>query len=291
MSDTTEGARSNYIHGSDPSEQSRLARLNDLLNQASLRELNLKGGERILDVGSGLAQLTRSMARVTGGSGRTVGIERDPNQLAEARRLALAADEAELVVLRPGDAYNLPLRDGEWGTFDLAHARFLLEHVSDPLAVVKSMVAAVRPGGRVVLADDDHDLLRLWPDPPGFSELWRGYVRTYDRLGNDPFIGRRLIALLHAAGAAPARNHWVFFGGCAGSPEFPIVVENLAKILVSARGLILETSHMDNQAFDDAIGAFEQWGRRPDAACWFAMSWAEGIRPAHDGFDGAAGVA
>ena len=35
----------------------------------------------------------------------------------------------------------------EWGTFDLVHARFLLEHVSDPLAVVRSMARAVRPGG------------------------------------------------------------------------------------------------------------------------------------------------
>ena len=29
------------------------------------------------------------------------------------------------------------LRAGEWGAFDLVHARFVLEHVSDPLAVVE----------------------------------------------------------------------------------------------------------------------------------------------------------
>jgi len=54
---------SEYLHGGDPEEQVRLSLLNDLLNVGSLRELNLHGGERILDVGSGLGQLSRAMAR------------------------------------------------------------------------------------------------------------------------------------------------------------------------------------------------------------------------------------
>ena len=52
-------ASNRYIHGSGPPEQGRLSRLNELLNAASLRELDLKGGEQILDVGSGIAQLSR----------------------------------------------------------------------------------------------------------------------------------------------------------------------------------------------------------------------------------------
>jgi len=40
----------------------------------------------------------------------------------------------QLVTALHNDALALPLRDDEWGTFDLAHARFLLEHVRDPLA-------------------------------------------------------------------------------------------------------------------------------------------------------------
>jgi 2-polyprenyl-3-methyl-5-hydroxy-6-metoxy-1,4-benzoquinol methylase len=47
------------------------------------------------------------------------------------------------------------------GHFDVAHARFLLEHVPDPLVIVRTMVRAVRPGGRVILADDDYEGLRL----------------------------------------------------------------------------------------------------------------------------------
>ncbi len=269
----------NYIHGSAPDEQRRLSRLNDLLNEASLTELGLRGGEAILDVGSGIGQFTRAMARAAGSRGRVIGIERDAGQLEEARRQAAAAGESDLVEFRPGDALDLPLRADEWGTFDVAHTRFLLEHVADPLAVVRGMVRAVRPGGRIVLADDDHDILRLWPEPPGFRPIWHAYIRSYDRMGNDPYVGRRLVSLLHEAGAIPTRNNWVFFGGCTGSAAFIDIVENLAKILLGARPLILATAHVNEQAFDQAIDSLKDWSRRPDAAFWFAMCWADGVRP------------
>jgi SAM-dependent methyltransferase len=271
---------SGYIHGTTPDEQRRLSALNDMLNSTSLRELGLRGGEHVLDVGSGLGQLARGMARAAGASGRVIGIERSREQIVEAGRLAAAAGESSLVEFREGDALAFPLAEAEWGTFDVAHTRFLLEHVPDPAGVVAQMARAVRPGGRVVLEDDDHDVQRLWPEPPGLRLLWETYMRTYDRLGNDPIIGRRLVALLHGAGLEPVRNTWLFFGGCAGDAHFAPLVSNLAGIYQGARAAMIATGAIDGAQFDDAMGGLEAWGRRPDAAFWFARCWAEGRRPA-----------
>ena len=271
---------SHYLHGTDPDEQARLARLNDLLNERALAEMGLRPGDRVLDVGSGLGQLTRAMARQVGPGGCVLGIERSPEQLAEARRLAAAAGEADGAELRAGDALRLPLRADEWGTFDVAHTRFVLEHVTDPLEVVRQMVRAVRPGGRVILQDDGHDTFRLWPEPPGFGHMWRCYLRTYDRVGNDPLIGHRLVALLHEAGAAPARNTWLFFGSCAGHPDLGAYVDNLVRVIDGVRGPILELGELDAGYFDDVLAALRRWGGRPDAGMWYAVSWAEGRRPA-----------
>jgi len=277
MSSTPQDAT--YIHGTSPEEQRRLSILNGFINDGSLRELGLRGGERILDVGCGLAQLTRAMAHAAGPEGRVVGVEKDPDQLAEAKRQAAEKNEGQLVELREGDAYTLPLSEQEWGTFDVAHTRFVLEHVSDPLRVVSGMVRAVRPGGRIVLEDDDHDVLQLHPEPPGFRALWDAYIRTYERLDNDPYVGRRLVSLLYEAGAKPVRNTWIFFGSCAGQPTFDAVVNNTLSILRGARETILLQSLLDAADFDETLMHFAAWGRRPDAAFWFSICWAEGVRP------------
>jgi SAM-dependent methyltransferase len=263
-----------YIHGTDAPEQKRLSLLNELLNAPWLEAMAVRPGERFLDVGSGLGQLTRAIARRAGAP--VVGIERSEEQRGEAAHLAAADGETSLVEWRPGDALDLPLRADEWGRFDAAHARFVLEHVREPQHVVGQMVRAVRPGGRVLLLDDDHDVLRLHPEPPGFGPLWQAYMRSYDRLGCDPYIGRRLVALLHAAGARPARAGALFYGGAAGTRELDFAIDNILDIMRGARGAMVAAGLIGEAELDAALDALRTWQRRPDVACWYRLCWAEG---------------
>ncbi len=280
MSTASHQSDSHYIHGASPAEQERLSLLNDLLNQACLKEMNMDAEQRILDVGSGLGQFTRLMARSTATTPTVLGIERSTEQLASARRYAEEAQEEQIVQFRQGDATNLPLQKEEWNSFDLVHARFVLEHVPNPAAVVSQMAAACRIGGRLVLADDDHGIFRLHPACPGFDELWNAYIRSYDRLGNDPFVGRRLVQLLHDAGMQNIRNTFIFFGDCAGNDTFETFADNLIGVIVGAKGIIIEHQLLSEDFFQTAIANLYQWKKRPDAALWYAMNWAEGIKKA-----------
>jgi ubiquinone/menaquinone biosynthesis C-methylase UbiE len=269
----------NYIHGTSLEEQERLSRLNDLLNEKSLRKLALKRGDCVLDVGAGLGQLTFEMARQTGV--RVVAVESSPTQIDEATRRAESAGCRELLDLRNGDARALPLSATERGSFDVAHARFLLEHVPEPLQVVREMVSAVKLGGRIVLEDDDHDVMRLWPEPAGFTRVWHAYMRCFDRMGNDPIVGRRLVQLLVKAGARPRRNTWVFFGSCAGQADFRGFAENLINVVAQARDIVVPIG-IEHRELDAVIERMVAWADLPDAALWYAMSWAEGVRTAEE---------
>ena len=271
-------ATSCYLHGTDAAEQTRLSLLNDLLNAACLREAAVRPGERILDVGAGLGQLTRGLARAAGRP--VVAVERSHEQRARADDLARAAGEGSLLEWRDGDALDLPLRAEEWGTFDLCHARFILEHVPAPERVVAHLARAVRRGGRVVVCDDDHSILRVHPEPPELSAVWSAFARTYERNGNDPYVGRRLPALLAGAGLRPQRATWIFFGGCAGEAAFPGILENLAGNLRGAREAIAATGAMGVDRVDEAVAGLGALARRPGAAVWYAFPWAEGVREA-----------
>ena len=274
---TADTEESIYIHGTKPEEQRRLSAMNATINDSFLREIGLKGGECILDVGSGLGQFSRAMAR-SAASCRVVGIERSPEQLLSAQQLAADEGDQDIVEFRVGDAFNLPLKDTEWGSFDLAHTRFLLEHVRDPLSVVKQMVAAVKPGGRIILADDDHTIFRLWPEPPGFGALWEAYFHSYEKIGNDPFVGRRLVSLLHQANAIPVRNTAVFFGGCAGQEIFDRHAQNVYDILALSRETVVNEMFFEEEYFEQTLQAYQDWTKRPDAAIWYGISLAEGAR-------------
>lgn len=272
-------AADGYIHGTDPVEQERLSRLNDLLNAQSLARLRVERGARVLDVGCGMGQLSRAIARAAGPDGLVVGVERSRDQIAAGKRQALAAGEANAVDVREGDAGAPPLREDEWGTFDLAHARFILEHVGDAAAVVRAMVRAVRPGGRVVLEDDDHDVLRFYPAVPEFEEAWRAYMRAYEAVGNDPHIGRKLPTLIAEAGAVPRGSDWPFFGACQGSANFDVIVSNCRAIMVGAHDAVVRHGGLSEAAFEAALRAYDRWSRSTGAALWYCTFWAEGIKP------------
>jgi len=117
-----------------------------------------------------------------------------------------------------------------------------------------------------------------WPEPAGFTPLWKAFQRTYDRLGCDPYIGRRLVSLLHDAGAAPVRSTWIYFGSCAAEPKWPGFVENIHSQLAGTREAMVEGGLLGAAEIDAALGAFREWAHRPEAAIWYAICWAEGVR-------------
>src|SRR4029453_7867530 len=253
---------SHYIHGSDPAEQSRLSRLNDLINVRCFPKLKLEDGFRILDVGSGLGQLTYRMSEAVGPNGFCLGIERDTNQLSVARKNYVARN----LEFRQGDALALPLTAHELESFDLAHARFLLEHLSDPAKAVSEMVKSLKPGGRIFLADDDHKSLTLFPEPVGFQALLSAYMDSYVEVGNDPFIGRKLTKLLVDQGVRNVRNDVVFFGDCAGTETFPLFVNNLIGVIATSYDVMITSKLISDREYQLAIQHVRDWSSLRHAA-------------------------
>ena len=115
-----------------------------------MEALDLRPGERVLDVGCGTGVFLPAVAAKVGRDGGVVGLDHSEAFLREARARIAEAGLADVVSLVSGDAQQLPF---EADAFDAAHTERVLMHLDDPDAAIREMRRVVRPGGRVVCAE------------------------------------------------------------------------------------------------------------------------------------------
>jgi SAM-dependent methyltransferase len=90
--------------------------------------------------------------------------------------------------------------------FDLVHARLVLVHVPDRERALRTMIQALRPGGRLLIEDADPALQPLsCPDEYGpeqrlANRLRQGFRKLLADRGADLAYGRKLPRLLRQAG-------------------------------------------------------------------------------------------
>ncbi|MCU4187037.1 methyltransferase domain-containing protein [Acidiferrimicrobium sp. IK] len=149
----------------------------------ALDRLGLREGWRCADVGAGAGDVSVALAQVVGADGRVYAVDIDPATRDEVAAAAAEAGRAQVVALtQAGEELTLP------EPVDLVFCRFLLLHVHEPLAVLRRMRAAVRPGGWVVAQEPITSAGRI--DGRPFSHLD----------ARDPDVGARLPALAREAG-------------------------------------------------------------------------------------------
>jgi SAM-dependent methyltransferase len=128
-----------YFYGVDSVSRSRLLRA--LLRALSGRILNgirePHGANRLLDVGCGSGQML-AVYRALGW--RAVGIEISPRACAACRDKGLDVHE--------GTVFDAPLSTQQFDMILLSH---VIEHVLDPVAVLKRVADLLAPGGKIIL--------------------------------------------------------------------------------------------------------------------------------------------
>jgi ubiquinone/menaquinone biosynthesis C-methylase UbiE len=118
--------------------------------ERTLEALDLRPGQRVVDVGCGTGVFLPAIAANVGSGGRVVGLDHSQAFLKEARTRIAAQHLEEVVSLVAGDAHRLPFDDD---AFDAAHTERVLMHLEDPDAAIRELRRVVRPEGRVVSAE------------------------------------------------------------------------------------------------------------------------------------------
>ncbi|MEW6474281.1 MAG: methyltransferase [Actinomycetota bacterium] len=167
-------------------EEERLGGLSRFYDPGTRRHLDSIGvgaGWNCLEVGAGAGSIACWLASRVGPTGRVVATDLDTGLLEQLSVSNLEVRRHDIVT------DDLPA-----GAFDLIHARLVLEHLAGRDQALGRMVAALAPGGWLVV--EDLDWVSVTPVAGRGTGAFRRFVRMAPLVmrlaGYDPAYGRRL---------------------------------------------------------------------------------------------------
>ena len=188
-----EAEESTYVYDQSwTHERRRLAGIEAQWDPVTIRQLERIGvgeGWSCLEVGAGGGSIAEWLAERVGPSGSVTATDLDT-------RFLDALEHDNLTAL----AHNL-LEDPPPGEFDLVHARLLVEHLPFD-AALDGLLAAVRPGGFLLVEDLDHVSAVPHPPVPELDKAQQAILSFMSHAGFDPYCGRRLWGELRSRGLA-----------------------------------------------------------------------------------------
>src|SRR5262245_31189919 len=238
-----------------------LGRVFDPPTQRLLEGLGVRPGWRCLEVGAGGGSLARWLATRVAPGGSVLATDID---------VRFQTEDTPGLEVRKHDIVEDPLPEG---SFDLVHARGVLQHIERREAALDRMVAAAPPAGPVVVPERDRpqfgppELAGAFGTPSSLmrrhSEAQHGYGGAW---------GRRLVAALRARGLEQVESEGRVFtmhGGTDSAEWYVLALDRAAPALVAAgvlpEGLVAEAIA---QARDPEFAILSPtrmagWGRKP----------------------------
>ncbi len=240
-------------------------------NSAAYLAPYLHSGTTVLDVGCGPGTITIDIAAIVSPA-KVVGVDASEQVIQRATEIAAErdVDNVEFVV---GNAYELDYEDE---SFDVVHAHQVLQHLSDPVRVLREFRRVRTADGIVAARDVDYGACFWFPDSEGLDR-WLELIRAVYRSNNtEPDAGRRLKSWARSAGYAEidsTASVWGFNSEADrewwGSMWETRILQSALAVDAIDAGL----AHQDDLI--DISRAWRDWINEPDG--WLAMPHGEVI--------------
>jgi len=241
--------------------------LGDLLNERTFHHVlafGIREGWHCWEAGAGGASVPTWLAERVGPEGRVLASDIDTSALEDAENPPFEVRRHDLTVDPPPAA-----------EFDLVHARLVLEHLTDPSAALATLVAALRPGGWLLVESSDPMLQPMaCPDETGPSQALANKLRTavWSAMATrtDLSLGRTLPRRLRQAGLTDLHVEAAFtLGGPTARHMQRSLVTRARPALIAAGSATTEEidqhlADLDTTQLDIAVFPIvSAWGRKP----------------------------
>jgi ubiquinone/menaquinone biosynthesis C-methylase UbiE len=247
-----------YTHGYDSTFVAYLQG-RTIARDAAFFVTHLRSGMSLLDCGCGPGAITIGLAEFVA-PGQVVGVDIAANQIDLAREDALTRGISN-IRFEVGNIYELHFPDH---SFDAAFAHTVLQHLSDPVKVLKEIYRVLKPDGVVGLREEDTGGIVFAPSNDALDQSWELYIKTWRYNGGDPYFARRHRAVLREAGFARIKasatcEHY-------GTPEATRSFgESMAPYMASSLETAVRLGWVDAASVERMSAAWRAWGNHPDA--------------------------
>lgn len=237
-----------YALGHSDQELERLAvqaRLLAPMTERFLAEAGLSPGMRVLDVGSGMGDVSLLASKLVGSQGEVVGVDLSSSVVAAAaRRQDLEA--ATNVSFIAGDASRVAFDR----SFDAVVGRYVLMYQQDPSSMLRDLASKLRPGGVMMFHELDWGGARSFPPIPLFDRCCRWVIDGLKHGGAEAYMGTKLRSAFEQAGLpTPVMRLEAVIGGADDPANH--VRDFLATLFPHALGPLLEKNRVVAEAAID----------------------------------------
>lgn len=265
-----------YLHGFTKKEQDRLIHQAEFLEPYVYAGIDLEFRQKLLEVGCGVGAQTKILCRRFPKLSIT-GIDLSDSQLATAKKYLSPEIKSGRVRLLQQNAMQISLREKG---FDSAFICWFLEHVPDPLKVLKNVRTHLKKGARIYCSEVFNQTLFMEPYSPAYLKYWFEFNDHQWNIKGHPFVGAKLGHLLNEAGYTDIQVEARPFHFDSRNPEKRAAfTEYFYQILLSAEKTLLETGRVDKHLLREMKAEVERVKKAKDAVFFYSFMRATATAP------------
>lgn len=262
------GLADGYIHGFTKEEQDRLFEQSRVHEDIIFSNIDFNQCHNIIEVGSGVGAQTKIL------------IERFPHlkiqcvdaskeQVARAQSALASEVDSNQIKITQGDALHLPFKDN---SFDGAFLCWILEHVQDPVGVLRDAGRVLKPGGIIYCNEVFNSTFYIHPYAPATLKYWFEFNDYQWSLKGDPFVGGKLANYLIEAGYQNISTKVLTHQYDNRMPKKRAVfIDYWTQLLLSGAPGLLQAGRVTQELVDDMTEEFQTLKKSKDAVIFY--SW------------------
>ena len=263
------GIAKGYLHGFSSEEQKRLYEQARFFESSVFGNVDFTHAHQLIEIGSGVGAQTEIL------------LERFPKlhidcidaseeQINTANKnLSKRPEFKGRFQIHQADAMKLPFSDG---SFDAAFICWLLEHVQNPVDILKEAHRVLKINGTIFCNEVLNATFYMHPYSPATQKYWFEFNDHQWNLKGDPFVGGKLANLLLKAGFQEITTSVITHHYDHRTPKKRAdFLEYWNSLLLSGAPALITAGKVTQEIVDEMSNEFSRLKKDPDAVIFY--SW------------------